>query len=172
MKPETSSPESAVRVLKTATCSSLSGKSKLTYNVGCTAGADIQFRVVENTGTGFFSQEWISLTAIRAAFARAKSDKAITSFLLHSLYQGKSVNTPSFLLAVLKNEGLVQPSTTTRRCQECTDGVKFLAEVNALMASAGGPKEEGASAKSHGKPTAATAKVPSTKGKVSKVARK
>lgn len=133
MKPETPNVESSIRILKTATCPSMSGKSKLTYQVACSADSEILFRISDNSGAGFFSREWVPLAAIRQAFAKAPSAKSITSFHLHALFQGKSINTPAFLLAALKNEGLLVPSTTTRRCQELTDGAKFLGEMRALM---------------------------------------
>lgn len=59
MKKQTQNPESPIRLVKTATCPSLSEKSTLTYNVGRSTEGDIQFRVYENSGTGFFSKEWI-----------------------------------------------------------------------------------------------------------------
>ena len=35
----------SIRILKTATCPSLSGQSKLTYNIACNLDSQIQFRV-------------------------------------------------------------------------------------------------------------------------------
>lgn len=146
MKPETSTVESSIRILKTASCPSMSGKSKLTYQVACSGDSEILFRISDNSGTGFFSQEWVPLAAIRQAFARAPSAKSITSFHLHPLFQGKSINTPAFLLAALKNEGVLVPSTTTRRCQEIADGATIEAEVKALMG--GKPSKTGEGGKS------------------------
>lgn len=151
MQPEIANHESVVRTIKIATCPSLTARSKLTYHIGCSADSVVYFRVVANSAAGAFNQDWVSLASIRQAFTRAKSEKALTSFYLHSLYVGKSVNTPAFLLAALKNEGLVQPSTTTRRCHEWTDGTKFLTEVKSLMASSGGPKVEDKSARGNAK---------------------
>ena len=133
MKPEAPSVESSIRILKTATCPSMSEKSKLTYQVACSGSSEILFRISDNSGTGFFSQEWVPLAAIRQAFAKAPSEKSITSFVLYPLFSGKSINTPAFLLAVLKNEGVLVPSTTTRRSQEITDCAKFQAEMRGLM---------------------------------------
>ena len=52
-----------MKIIKTATCKSSSGQSTLTYNIG-KVGSDIQFQITENTGTGFFSKEWVSLSAL------------------------------------------------------------------------------------------------------------
>lgn len=151
MKAEASHVESAVRVLKVATCPSLTGRSKLTYHVGQAPDFEILFRVVSNTGGGFFSQEWASLGDIKAAFAKASGDKELTSFHLYPLFAGKSVNTPAFLLAALKNEGLVRPSTTKRRCYERVDEAMFVAAMQAWAASGKAPKGEDKPKKGHSK---------------------
>ena len=49
-----------VRVLKSGTCPSLSGKSKLGYEVGCGLTSDLYVRVCKNSGTGFFSKDWVA----------------------------------------------------------------------------------------------------------------
>jgi hypothetical protein len=142
-KPEASvTAEPSIRIVKIASCHSLSGKSTLKYNVGCTPDSKIYFRVFENSGGGFFSHEWISLAAIQKALDKANSDKELTSFLLYPLFSGRSQNSPGFLLAAVKAEGLVQASTKKRRCYERTDDRVFLAEVQAWMASGAGPKVE------------------------------
>ena len=151
--PATTAPESVVRILKVATCSSVSGKSKLTYHVGCAADSELQFRIFGNSAAGAFNQDWVSLSAIRQAVAKAPGEKEITSFHLHPLYRGKSVNTPSFLLAVLKSEGLVQSSTTKRRCHEWVDEARFVAEMKAWAASGKEAKVEDSATKDRGKPT-------------------
>ena len=131
----TESAGAVIRILKVGTCPSQSGKSTLTYHVGCNAKSEIYFRVHANSSSGFFSQEWVPLVAIQQLFAQAPNEKEITSFILYPLFKGKSLNTPAFLFAGLKAEGLVVPSTTKRRCYECTDGKEFFAKVKALIAS-------------------------------------
>ena len=122
-----------MRILKVATCPTSSGKGTVTYHIGCTTDNDIQFRVVTNTGGGLFSPEWISFSAIQPAFKQAPFP--LTSFPLIQLYQGKSTNTPAFLMAVLKNEGLVRNLEGKIRGYEILDSQAFVEEMNALMAS-------------------------------------
>lgn len=75
----------SIRILKVANCPSLSGKSTLTYHIGCNGQSDIQFRIVNNTGGGFFSKEWVPLNTIFQAFDKKAVDKPIVSLLqLHS----------------------------------------------------------------------------------------
>ena len=128
-------PEVAVRILKIASCLSLSGKSTLVYQIGVKDKTDIQLRIASNSSTGFFSQEWISFNAIQQLFSKAPANKPITSFLLHKIYEGLSVNSPAFLFAALKAEGLVEPSKESPRCYDRSDPKGFLAEVKALVAS-------------------------------------
>ena len=141
MKQVTTEPD--IRILKVATCPSLSGKSTLTYQVGCNAESDIQFRVITNTGGGFFSKEWITLDTILEAFNERKKDKPIVSLLLYPLFQGKSLNTPAFLLAVLKHEGLVIPLEDTPKHYTQLPSDAFMAEVKKLMQTAIDPKVDG-----------------------------
>jgi hypothetical protein len=92
-----------IRILKTGECLSRSGKSKLTYHIGCTPESEILFRIHANTGNGFFSNEWLPLKTILEQLSKG----SFTSFSLYPLFHGKSNNTPAFLLAVLLEEGLV-----------------------------------------------------------------
>jgi hypothetical protein len=56
--------------------------------------------------------------------------------VLHALFRGKSLNSPGFLMAVLKAEGVVKASAVKRRCYEPTKDAGFLAGIERLMASA------------------------------------
>ena len=60
-----------IRVLKIASCPSLSGRSSLTYHLGISPDSDIKLRVFANSGGGFFSREWISLKAIQQILEKA-----------------------------------------------------------------------------------------------------
>ncbi len=143
--PEPALAKPPVRILKIASCPSLSGKSQLTYHVGYAVGSegaaegvcteDIQLRVFMNTGMGFFSQEWVPLSVIQRELAKIGEGKTITSFQLHPLFAGKSVNTPAFLFAVLQSEGLVQRAKDSTRRYDRIDPAGFLAAVQALIVS-------------------------------------
>lgn len=126
---------SDMRVLKVATCNTLSGKSTLTYHIGCNPESEIYIRVYANTGGGFFSPEWISLKDIQQAFEKAPQGMSITSFFLQPLFKGKSVNTPAFLLSALIQEKLLQPSKSKKRHHEVSDPEDFMAKVEKLMAA-------------------------------------
>lgn len=119
--------------VKSATCKSLSGKSDLTYHIACDSDNEIYFRIAENSGGGFFSCEWIALSDIESVFENRPPMFGITAFTLTQLFKGKSVNTPAFLLAVLKAEGLVQPLPDRKRSCEPIANPSFSNDIYALM---------------------------------------
>lgn len=126
----------SIRILKTASCPSLSGKSRLTYNIGCNAEGEIHFQVIANDGGGFWNDDWVAQQSIQEVLDKQALGNHITSASLRTLYTGKSTNSPGFLLAVLKAIGLVQVSQANPRCYELGSPNAFMAEVTALLASA------------------------------------
>jgi len=50
-----------MKVLKTDTCKTLSGKSTLTYQIGVDPDSVIHLRIAGNIGGGFFSDEWLGV---------------------------------------------------------------------------------------------------------------
>jgi hypothetical protein len=130
----------AIRILKIASCPTLSGKSTLGYCLGCTDESEggapaIYLRIHANDGGGLFSNEWIPYQAIQQVLEKHPADKPITSFILHSLFKGRSANNRSFLLAILTQEKLVKQSADKQRQYERIDPAEFIAEVGLLMAS-------------------------------------
>lgn len=128
-------PQPVIRFLKTGSCPSLSGKSTLTYQIGCNAESSIQFQVAANTGGGFFSDEWVAFDTIQKVFDKQPKDKPIVSHILYPLFHGRSLNTPAFLLAVLKAEGLVKPLGDKKRGYERVDSSEFMSEIKKLINS-------------------------------------
>ena len=128
-------PDSSIRILKVATCPSLSGKSTLTYHIGCNEKSKILFRIANNTGGGFFSKEWIALDTILNIFDQQPDNKPIVSLLLYPLFQGKSLNTPAFLLAVLRQEGLVRQLQDHPKHYDRLSSDTFMAEIEKLIQS-------------------------------------
>ena len=128
--PETN-PE--IRVLKTATCKSLSGKSKLTFNIGCNPAGEIQFQVTGNDGGGYWNDDWVAQSSIQAVLDRLPKGSPITSATFRTIYPSKSTNSPGFLAAVLRDIGLLQPSKDKLRCYELGSPNEFISEVNTLL---------------------------------------
>ena len=124
-----------MRVLKTATCKTLSGKSTLTYQIGATPDSVVHLRITKNSGGGFFSDEWIAHDAVQAALKKLPKDTPISSYYLAHIFKGKSVNTPSFLLAVLKHLKVIRALPNNKRHHELLDPRPFLEQVEKLMSS-------------------------------------
>jgi len=142
--PATTSNTDLIRVLKLGKCDSFSGKSRLTYQLGSKTGNDAYIRIIGNSGTGFFSNEWIPLDGIENICMKGKS---VTPFLLMPLFSCKSVNTPAFMMAALYHEEVVQKGTKKKRTYESAHPEYLRAEVKRLYAAgvnleAGSTKKE------------------------------
>jgi len=122
-----------IRVLKTASCKSLSGKSKLTFNIGCNPAGEIQFQVTGNDGGGYWNDDWVAQSSIQEVLDRLPKGSPITSATFRTIYPSKSTNSPGFLAAVLRDIGLLQPSKDKPRCYELGSPNEFIEEVNALL---------------------------------------
>lgn len=141
-----------LHILKSSTCKTLSGKSTLTYQIGCTPDSVVHLRITKNDGGGFFSDEWIAYDAVQAALKKRRDGQAITSFLLAQVFKGKSANNSSFLMAALKHLKLVQPLKNKQREFEQMNPQPFLDQVNKLISS---PEKTKAPTKRPTKKTAA-----------------
>lgn len=82
-------------------CPSLSGRSTLTYEV-----KDGQLMITGNSGSGLFKPTPVSMKAVDELLATHES---ITAATLHEFFKGTSVNTAGFVLAALKDLGIVEP---------------------------------------------------------------
>ena len=72
--------------------------------------------------------------------ALSKNPEEITSVALYGLFKGKSVNTPSFMLAVLKHEGMVRAKKGRQRKHELCDPKPFMDRIADLMSGKAKPK--------------------------------
>lgn len=101
-------PEASIRILKVGTCPTLSGRSQLSYHLGCDRDNEIHLRVVQNSGNGQFNADWVHLAVIEKLLASHPADKPMTSRVMLPVFRSKSSNSPAFLFATLKAEGLVK----------------------------------------------------------------
>lgn len=126
-------PTDNLRVLKVATCPSLSRASQITYHLALKEDDDqVYLRIAGNSGGGLFAKEAVALEAIITAI---QGDQPITGKTLRPLFRGKSANTPGFALAAARDLGLIvaRPGTdggyqggNAQRCRE---------EIAALIAA-------------------------------------
>jgi hypothetical protein len=91
--------------------------------------------VTSNSAAGCYSREWVKYDDIQEALKDDAEGAAITSIRLTPLFKGKSVNTPSFLLAALKHLKLVRSMNGKQRHHESLNPKPFLDTVEKLMSS-------------------------------------
>ena len=153
MKKSEDSPD--MKIIKTSNTETLTGKSKLTYQIGISPESIVHLRISKNSGGGFFSGEWIEFDAVLDALQKLPKDTGISSYYLAHLFKGKSVNTPSFLLSVLKHLKIVRALPKNKRHHELLDPMPFLDQVTQLMDN--GAKSGGGTRKAAGAATKNTA---------------
>jgi len=167
-----------MKILKTTTCPTLSGKSTLTYQVGLSPKSVIHLRISKNSGGGFFSDEWLALDDILETLKKRPEGSPVLSHFLTPLLKGKSVNTSAFILAAMTHLKLIRPLPKKKRVHEQLDPMPFLDQVTRLMSGAGktggtaGGKTAGNTGGTAGKTRAVTKKSTSAAGKKAAIKKK
>lgn len=112
--PEVSSenPDALIRVLKNGNCPSLTARSTLGYQLGLKDESELYLRLVSNTGSGFFSKEWVACSVIEQLI---NGSAELTSTSFKAIFPNKSVNTGGFVMAVIKALGLIQTNPQNSR---------------------------------------------------------
>ena len=131
------SEDTNMKVLKSATCPTLSGKSTLTYQIGTSPESVVHLLISKNNGGGFFSDEWLALDDILDTLKKRPKGSPVLSHFLTPLLKGKSVNTSAFILAVLSHLKLIRPLPKKKRQHELLDPMPFLDQVTQLMDAEG-----------------------------------
>jgi hypothetical protein len=127
-------PTLAPTVIKTDTCESLSGRSTLTYHIGYTQTDDVShvyIRIHDNTGHGIFNNGWVALNKILDVLLAATEDKPLGSAQLR--FVGSSANTPGFILAALKQEGIIKQALKSKRHYVMGDISAFDEDIKARI---------------------------------------
>ena len=100
-------PEIQLTTLSTHSCKSLSQKSTLQYIIGKDAEGDIWLKMTDNSGGGYFNAEPVSMDAISGLLSKLSPKQNISSLYFGRLFTGSSSNSSGFLLACLKDQGLI-----------------------------------------------------------------
>ena len=107
----------------TGDCPSTSGRSILTYAIGRhKETGELQLRIVDNSGKGMWFDGWASAADIDAI---VKGATELTAKSFHSLHPGKSINTGGFVMAVLKDLGLIRANEENTRLHEHVPATTF-----------------------------------------------
>ena len=132
--------DDSMTVTRTATCETLTRKSKLTYQIGTLPDGEVYLRIHRNSGNGFFSNEWIALSDIQKTVAGIPAGKPVTAIVLGDLFEGRSVNSPGFLLAALAEERLLVPMQGKKRSHEPVSSAEFQERIQQMASGKGKPK--------------------------------
>ncbi len=93
----------------------------LDYEVGTDEAGEVLFRITANNAGGFWSKEWVAWSQVHEV---CTNHDPITSILFRGLFKGKSVNTAGFLLAALKDQGLLERQPGKVRHYMLTDAAR------------------------------------------------
>lgn len=128
-------PAVSMRVLKISDTSSISGRSTLTYHIGCDAESEVSIRVASNSGNGQFNSNWVPLATIEKLLTAHPADKPLSSRVLQPVFRSKSTNSPAFLFAAIKAEGLVVSGETKDSVHSLGSIVAFKQAMTSLISS-------------------------------------
>ncbi len=133
--------------IKTATCPSLTGTTKISYKIAIDSSSNLYFQILKNSNTGKFSEEWIAYNDAKSAFPIGP----FSSAPLRKLYRNKSLNTPGFLLAAMLNEDIVEREPGKQLLFRFKSDETFLAEIERLTADVIDAPDASAGDKSSGR---------------------
>ena len=153
-----------IEILKSATCPNLAGKAKLVYQIGRSPKGRVQVRIVKNSSSGCFSDDWFDLDALWQEMAKnSPGDGPVTSGDVMKCFAGRSQNTCGFVFAALKAEEFVITSRQRRRAYDRVDTATYEAKSKALLegkAAKTGTAKKAVSKTADGQTTKRTAKAP------------
>lgn len=124
---------SRFNVLKLSSCKALSGNGEISYQLSLSAKKELCIRIKANTGGGYFCDHYLPLGDIERILFSQPDPSRLTSIAIQPLFKGKSVNTPAFLMAALRNEGFVKPVGELKRYHQCIDAKSFKALIKKLQ---------------------------------------
>jgi hypothetical protein len=162
-------PEESIQILKEATCPTSSGKSTLGYQVGADESGEIFFKLVSNTGGGFFTSQFFSYSSVVETLESLPDGQPFSSFAMRSLIKnGASSNNAGFATALLVSEGILELAPGKTRLFQASEPSGFLDSVEQLRKKAGVTPAKKTAAKSKAKTQAS----PKTKAAPKKNPRK
>ena len=127
-QPDTTPETITITSLRTDQCLSLSGRSMLTYELGCDSKERLHLRVTHNTGKGHHNPSWVAYDAVEPLLMAATT---LSASALAKLFVGTSVNTAGFVMAALKHLGVLQAVTDKRHAYQYVEGVDWKALLQA-----------------------------------------
>jgi len=120
-----------IEVIHKGECPSLSGRSTLEFSIGRhSEDGTLHLAITGNSGKGMWCKDWASASAIQDVVL---GEEGLTAKSFHVLHEGRSINTGGFILAALKELGLIRANEDNTRLHEHIPGMTFEKAVAALM---------------------------------------
>jgi hypothetical protein len=127
-----------IEVIHQGECLSLSGRSTLEFVIGRhSEDGTSHLAIASNSGGGMFCRDWCSASDIQD-IVLGEGNLVARSF--HPLHEGRSINTGGFILAAVKELGLIRVNEENSRIHEHVPGSTFEKVVAAYMANHASPK--------------------------------
>lgn len=126
-----------IKVIYEGECPSISGRSTLCFVVGRhTEDGTLHLRITANRGgAGMYCKDWASARAIQDVVL---GEGELTAKSFHVLHEGRSINTGGFVLAALKDLGLIRNNEENTRLHEHAPTTTFEQVAMARIAEASG----------------------------------
>jgi len=117
------------------TTESISQRSQLCFEIGRhSENGTLHLRIASNSGGGMWCKDWCSASDIQDAVL---GESGLTAKSFHPLHAGRSINTGGFILAALKELGLIRANEQNSRVHEHVQaGVTFEKAASAYMTQA------------------------------------
>lgn len=123
-----------IEVIHKGECESLSHRSTLEFEVGRSkVDGALSLRISANRGgAGMWCKDWCKASAVQS-ITIGEGELSAKSF--HQLHAGRSINTGGFILAALKELGLIRANEENTRLHEHVPATTFEKVVSAHMAA-------------------------------------
>ena len=128
--------QAIIRIIHQNECNTLapSSSSKLTYQVGVDdQTSQLYIRISENSGGGFFSNEWVSLEKIQSIIAKQPAKQSFRSLVFKESFVSRGANNSGFLGAALRGLGIVDAVPKSPFSHTAGDMSKFTKSMQALI---------------------------------------
>lgn len=132
---ETTPEADPIEAIYTGECSSLSERSILTYAFGRHAeDGTLHLAITGNSGGGMWCKDWASASAIQDVVL---GESGLTAKAFHCIHSGRSINTGGFILAALRDIGLIRVNSENSRLHEHVPTTTLESLVMACIQAAG-----------------------------------
>ncbi len=128
--------DTTITILKKSTPPKLSYRAEgdLTYHIGHKSSSKtFYFRITDNVGGGFFSNEWIALNDIAETAKTNSPNKPFKALIFRNLFQSKGANNHGFLAAILRTESVMLPVDKQSMSHTMSDLKLFKASMQPLI---------------------------------------